>query len=613
MKRLLLVFLIPTFLYAQDTDSLPEVLISGNRIETSLMEEGRNVQVLTKKQIEALPVQSVNELLQHVAGLDFKQRGPWGAQADVSLRGGSFDQTLILLNGVKVNDPQTGHHNMNLGIDLNSIKQVEIIKGPAAARYGLNAFNGVINIITEPNETNKMDVHGTFGKADGSMPSNTFYGGFQTRGGVHLGSKKSRHMVSVDHMQSTGYRPNTDLNKTSVFYQSTTKTKVGEIGAIGSFVQNRFGASGFYAFPIDATSEEEVKTILGALQYKKRFGAFMLNANVYQRTNFDTYTLFRNAPEIFQNNHRTDVRGAEFHGAYTYAIGTFGVGLEFRQEAINSNNLGQWVRNNAGVFAENRLWMLDEKLGLNTGVYLNQSNAFGTQVLPSAELTYEILDDLVAFASWGQSFRTPTFTDLYYVGPTNLGNPNLQPETANNFEIGGKLNVANQFFQLSAFNQQSTDLIDWVRDSVTVPWQPQNYEAVSTLGVEFNYTLRLKYQIAEWLTLDQANVGYTWLDMESVASEASISRYALTNLNHQVVGQTSVSFLNDFKLSFTARYLDRETLVDYWLIDARVGYAKENYGVWFDVLNALNTTYTEAGNAPMPGRWFRMGFDVVLD
>jgi len=166
---------------------------------------------------------------------------------------------------------------------------------------------------------------------------------------------------------------------------------------------------------------------------------------------------------------------------------------------------------------------------------------------------------------------------------------------------------------LSAFNQQSTDLIDWVRDSVTVPWQPQNYEAVSTLGVEFNYTLRLKYKIAEWIILDQANVGYTWLDMESVASDASISRYALTNLNHQVVGQTSVSFLNDFKLSFTARYLDRETLVDYWLIDARVGYAKENYGVWFDVLNALNTTYTEAGNAPMPGRWFRMGFDVVLD
>ena len=104
MKRLLLVFLIPNFLYAQDTDSLPEVLISGNRIETSLMEEGRNVQVLTKKQIEALPVQSVNELLQHVAGLDFKQRGPWGAQADVSLRGGSFDQTLILLNGVKRKD-----------------------------------------------------------------------------------------------------------------------------------------------------------------------------------------------------------------------------------------------------------------------------------------------------------------------------------------------------------------------------------------------------------------------------------------------------------------------------------------------------------------------------
>lgn len=134
MQRLFVALLFPIALQAQNTDSLPEVLISGNRMETSLMEDGRNVQVLTKKQIESLPVQSVNELLQHVAGLDFKQRGPWGAQADVSLRGGSFDQTLVLLNGIKINDPQTGHHTMNLGIDLNSIKQVEIIKGPAAAR-----------------------------------------------------------------------------------------------------------------------------------------------------------------------------------------------------------------------------------------------------------------------------------------------------------------------------------------------------------------------------------------------------------------------------------------------------------------------------------------------
>jgi len=142
MKRILFFLFLPLISFGQDTNSLNELVVTDNRIETSIMESGRNVQVLTKRQISALPVQNLNDLFQHISGVDFRQRGAWGAQADVSMRGGTFDQTLILVNGIKVSDPQTGHHAMNLGIDLNSIKQIEVIKGPAASRYGLNSFSG---------------------------------------------------------------------------------------------------------------------------------------------------------------------------------------------------------------------------------------------------------------------------------------------------------------------------------------------------------------------------------------------------------------------------------------------------------------------------------------
>lgn len=612
MRKALILLLFPVYGYSQDTNEIQEVVITGNRIETSVMETGRNIHVISKAQIADMPAQSVNELLQHVSGVDFRQRGAWGAQADVSLRGGTFDQTLILVNGIKMNDPQTGHHNMNLGIDMVNIKQIEIIKGPAASRYGLNAFSGVINIITEPLQDNEIQVSGLLGQAyDSKLPS-SFYGGYQAGSGAHFGTKKSRHFISTSRTQSTGYRANTDLNRHTVNYQSITKTNLGDFNLMGSFVQNDFGASGFYAFPVDASSEEQVTTYAAAAQHNIQKGWLRWTTKAYIRKNFDTYTLFRNDPSIYQNKHRTDVGGGEMHASYTYRIGIAGIGVEYRHEAINSSNLGKWTRSNMGVFAENRMWFLQERLSLNTGVYVNQSNDFGTQVLPSAELVYGVSESLSAFGSWGQSFRLPTFTDLYYVGPTNLGSPNLKPEEANNFEGGIKYNTGKHFTQASVFNLQSSNMIDWVRDSLSQPWQPQNYESVNTLGAEFSYELQQKTTITDGLALGFSRVAYTWLKMDRSSTGDVISRYALHNLRHQVTLQTTLIAMNRVYLTATARYLDRKNYKSYWLVDARLGYRMDHFNLWIDCTNILDADYTEAANAPMPGRWFRLGFEARL-
>mgnify|MGYP003705940119 CR=1 FL=1 len=613
MRRILFFLLFPAFSYAQDTNALNEVVVSDNRIETSVMESGRNVQVLTKKQIEALPVQNLNDLLQHVSGVDFRQRGAWGAQADVSLRGGTFDQTLILVNGIKVSDPQTGHHAMNLGIELSSIKQIEVIKGPAASRYGLNSFSGVINIITEPTSDDQVSVSASTGQAYDSQLPNEFYGGYDARTTVHVGSKKSRHLLSGSRTQSTGYRPNTDLNRNTVMYQSITESSIGTFNVMGSFVSNDFGASGFYAFPIDSSSEEQVTTFLTAVQHTLKKGAFRLHSKVYSRKNFDTYTLFRERPEVFQNVHRTDVEGAEVHGTYTYKVGTVGLGTEYRREAINSSNLGLWTRDNIGVFVENRLWLMKERLALNTGAYINVSSDFGTQILPSIELNYKINQRLALFGNAGQSFRVPTFTDLYYVGPTNVGNGDLKPESSTNYEVGVKAKEGAHFIQVSGFYQDASDLIDWVRDSVSQPWQPQNYESVATTGLEFNYELRAQQSIGNSLfSWDMARVGYTYLDMQTQSQGESISRYAISNLRNQLTFQTTFSYNNKLSLSLTTRYLDRPVYNSYWLVDARVQYRVSNASFWLDCTNILDTQYIETANALMPGRWFRAGFEIVI-
>lgn len=611
-SKLLIVLGLPLYLNAQDSIGLKEVIVTGNRIETSVMESGKNVTVITREQIARMPVRTVNELLQHVAGVDLRQRGAWGAQADVSTRGGSFDQCLVLVNGIKMNDPQTGHHNMNLGIDIQSIRQIEVIKGPAASRYGLNAFTGVINIITEPAGESRLNIGSYIAQGGNAKLPAPYHGGYEVHGSAHWAGSKTRHMVSGSRTQSTGYRPNTDLSRHAATYQSVTDTRAGEFNLLGSFVSNDFGASGFYAYPIDSTSEEQVETWLAAIQHTLRKNAWQFKTKAYTRKNFDTYTLFREAPAIYQNRHRTDVGGAELHAAYTYAIGTAGIGVEFRQEAITSNNLGQRTRDNLGIFGENRLSLLRDKLNLSAGFYLNRSNAFGTRFLPSVDVNYQLTQSLHAFATWGQSFRVPTFTDLYYVGPTNVGNPGLKPEQATNYEAGMKWGHGRHYVQASAFYQQATDLIDWTRDSVTQPWQPMNYESVGTTGFEFNYDLRATQKLSEVITWDVARASYTWLDMQIASTGETISRYTLNNLRHQVTLQSALTFWNKVGVTLTGRYLDRMAYKSYWLADARVQYTTPAATLWLDCTNLLDTAYVEAAQAPMPGRWFRLGFELQV-
>jgi len=612
MRFLFILVLLPFTSFAQDSVRLQEVIVSDNRIETPLSQASRNIEVISQMEIKEMPVQSVNELLQYVAGVDLRQRGPWGAQADLSIRGGNFDQVLLLLNGVQMSDPQTGHHVLNLGIDLDAIQQIEIIKGPAASRYGLNSFSGAINIITKTKDENSGKFGATLGRGENSKLPGSYFAGNEIRGGLNLKIKSSRHLLSGTTLQSSGYRANTDLNKTTLFHQSSFTSKLGDFDINSSYINNKFGASGFYAFPIDSTSEEEVETYFASIRHNIKLKSLRLKSNVYFRQNYDTYTLFRDAPQIFQNQHRTDVAGAEIHGAVTYKTGILGLGVSYRNEHIESSNLGTWTRDNLGAFLENRLYLFEDQLILNAGLYLNNTSDYGFQALPSVDFNYSLTSELSAFGSFGQSFRIPTFTDLYYVGPTNVGNAELKPEKADMYELGLKMNRGKHQFLVSGFYKQASDLIDWVRSTELEPWQPQNYASVATTGFEVNYNSRAYYSITKWLEVNPSRIGYTWLDMKDISGDAVLSRYSLNNLNHQVVGQTGLRLWKKFSVSLSGRFIDREAYTDYTLVDLRLQYSVKSVSTFIDVTNLGNTAYIESSNALMPGRWFRMGFDVKL-
>jgi vitamin B12 transporter len=611
-KSLAIAAILPIQVFAQQAEELKEVIVSDNRIQVPLSETSRNIVVISQREIENLPVQNINELIQTVAGIDVRQRGAWGMQGDVSTRGGTFEQTLILLNGIKMNDPQTGHHNLNLGVDLENIERIEIIKGPAASRYGLNSFSGVINIVTKKAAKNDASIGLAAMQSAGNNPLHETNAGYTAKSTLNFVANKWSNTAQVNRTQSTGYRANTDFIRHQLMYQTQLETKAGEFKAMASYLDNAFGASGFYAYPIDSTSTEIVRTGLIALMHSKNFGRFSWNTKAYWRNNYDEYTLFKERPSAYQNKHTTDVFGAETHGTYAYKFGKVGLGLEARDERILSTNLGNHERLNIGLFAENRSWFLKEKLNIGVGFYLNQSNVFGTQFLPSLDASYKVTNTLSGFANYGTSFRVPSFTDLYYVGPTNIGNADLKPEEAVNYELGAKWFSKMHQLQASVFLQESNNLIDWVRNSTDDPWQPKNYESATTQGLDLNYKwLNLKEKKSK-INLNTFSIGYTYLNIGLNSESEVISRYALTHLSHQLSTRFSVAVYDRLMVNIAARYFDRISYKSYWLIDSRVMLKGKSVDVFADCTNMLNSNYIEAAQALMPGRWLRLGANIRL-
>ncbi len=576
------------------TVELANVIIAENRLQVPFSESARSIQMVTREDIDRSPARSVNELLTYVAGVDVRQRGPGGVQADVSVRGGTFEQTLVLINGVKVSDPQTGHHQMNLPVTLDAIERIEVLKGPAARVYGQNAFAGAINIVTRvPDEP--------------GVSAGAYGGDFQTFGGnvgLALPGKRYRQHLSLSHDRSGGYRPNADYQVTNAFYQSYLKVGAGQFNLMGGHTLRDFGAGGFY---VEESEEyEEVRTSLVSIDYQGKTDRWTYQPRVYWRRNHDDYVFRRSDPAFFNNLHTTHVVGGELNATYRNNGGLTGLGGELRRETIASTNLGNRERTIAGFFVEHRFYFFD-RLDVTPGVYLNWYSDYGWNWFPGIDASWEFSPAWRAFANVGRSFRIPTYTDLYYAGPRNIGNDQLQAEDAVTYEAGVKYFGRNVWGQASYFRRDASQLIDWVRDAGDTLWQPRNFYDVDVQGLEAGINFSFDNAWIRTLSLN-----YTYLNAALADTEGVQSRYALENLNHQLILGADHRVWHRLRHHLRVRYLDRVTLPDYVLVDSRLYYRDERFNIYVEATNLTNTQYTEAGYVPMPGRWLRAGVSLMI-
>lgn len=598
----------------QDTiTTLQEIVINENGFSTPVSKQNRNVYVIDKSTISKLPGNTIQELLQYANGVDLRQRGAFGGQADISIDGGSFEQTVVLVNGTKIIDSQTAHNMLNLPIPVETIERIEIIRGPAARIYGINSLTGAINIITKrPDKSGVfIDTHaGSNFETDTEGTGRTFYNsGFQL--GAALAKKDHQHSISGSYDKSNGYRYNTQFGNAKLFYQGNIQfNDSNEVIASLGYTENEFGANGFYAAPSDRDAMEKVQTTLASLQSTHKLSdRWLLLPRVSYRYSFDDYRYYGKVnPTAGVSKHTTNSIAAEVTSTYKTNKGELGFGAEVRKEDINSSNIGEHHRENIGIYAQYRVDLI-ENLNLNTGTYVNYNSAYKWQIYPGLDASYALTEIFKVVGNIGTSQRIPSFTDLYLSQrPGNIGNPDVAPENAFQSELGFKVAKGTIRFHSGIFYRKIDKFIDWTREIDTEPWQANNVGAMVTKGIN----IRSDYNVD--ITDDSRfnfNLAYSFLTSQFKDMEPGLaSKYQLSSLKHQVTNTVDFRYLN-FSMLLATRFNQRMSGPSYWINDFRISHSIKSVTVYLDAQNIFDTQYFEIGAIPLPSRWMSLGVKLV--
>ncbi len=594
---------IASFSFAQSTDSLitelDEIIIAENRIQLPYSKQSRSIALVNKQMISQIPAVSVADILHHIGGVDVRTRGANGVQADIGIRGGTFDQTLILINGIKISDPQTGHHSLNLPVDLSNIERIEVLKGPGARTFGQNAFSGAVNIITQTPKKSYLTI--------GSQAGD--FGLFGARVSGALVTDTQSHNLSINYDRSNGYKHNTDYTIFNGFYEGFITLGDNKLSFLGGLTDRAFGANGFYASPDFTEQYETIQTGLAALTYNTTLGNATLEARAYYRQNDDEYIFIRENPSFFKNNHTNRTLGLEVNTVIPHSNATTGIGVDFNRVTLKSNNLGERERFVTSMFIEHRMEFYNQKLNITPGIQLNYYTDFGFNSLPGIDMGYSLSNSITAFGNIGYTYRIPTYTDMYYQSPVNEGNSDLLPEYAWNYELGFKTKgLSSITAEVSLFYRDGKNMIDWVRTTNTNPWKPINILDLDMRGVDSNISIKLSESLPS--IFQRLSVNYTYIDAKVENQENQLSRYALENLQHQFRATLNLAYGKQITHSISAGYYDRVNLDDYTVVDSRISYKSKQLTVFADITNVFDVTYQETNLVVMPGRWFKMGLSV---
>jgi vitamin B12 transporter len=607
MKKVftLLIFLISNFTVSQDLSTdLDEVVVLSSKLDLPFSKNFRTVNIISSEDIKNSPVTNVSDLLQEITGIDVRRRGVGGVQGDLYIRGGGFDQTLLLVDGMKMDDAQTGHHTLNMILPLYLIERVEIIKGPAARIFGQNAFNGAINIVTKDLEGEKRTVHMKLNELS--------YGSFEQKNislSTKITAENIKSLISYSGNRSDGYRHNTDFKRNNYFVKTSFNTNKSPVNIIASFNENKFGANGFYASPSATEQYEETQASLLGVTTTINSKKLSITPRLYWRRGQDEYIYIRDNPSVYRNLHKTNKVSAELSGSYFSKSGITGFGMDLSTVNISSNNLGEHKRTTVNLFADHTFQLFDEKLFISPGIALSYFSDMSFHSFPGIDLGYNVSSDFKIYSNIGKTYRIPTYTDLYYSDRTTVGNENLNPESATSTELGLKYNSSNFKFSAALFNRSAKNIIDYVKSSENDLWKAENIGSLTTKGYEFDisYSFKSSYDLSN---VNSISIGYTNIRDNNYVTDINFSKYSLNSLKHHLISKLNLKYIKNINHSIVYKYSERSDKSNYSVLDSKIMYKK---GLYIYINNILDEIYSETNLVPMPGRSFLVGFNVGID
>lgn len=654
---------------------LSQISVLASRVPIVWHKQARMTTTIEAKAIQKTPSQSINDVLKYSASVDVRQRGPIGAQTDVGIRGGTSEQSAVLLNGINISDPQTAHNSFDLPLTMMQVDGIDILEGPSGKITGSSSLMGAINIRTRISDVNRLfanvetgsygylsvglryDLANLSGKSAERNVSRVPSGGVAydaVASGVSSSAAAGhfRNSISASYTRSDGYSRsadnhlNMDYKTVKAYYEGRYQNEDVELDWFAGLSSKDWGSNRFYA-KYDEQFEHTFKTFAAVKGHNTK-GFVTISPSIYWNHTNDRFELFRNNPDAYPfNYHKTDVYGLNLNNYFRWVGGTTAFGGEIRNEDLLSGNLGEpkdrpkhikgtdryydhgLNRTNTSFFLEHNI--IQERFSVSAALLAikNSWAEMNMKVYPSADLSVSLYKKdnrlLRLFASYNSSLRMPSVTELYYSVGGFKADKHLKPEEVKAWELGLKYNSSAMTSSASVFRNRLTNLIDWIRntaDGEDAVWQSVNFGKIISKGVLLQTNLSPNLH-GHYLNLKGINLSYSYIDQTKNQDKDIQSTYAIEYLRHKFVAGVDVEIVKNLTLSVFYRFQDRvgtytdsegqvKSYKPYSVLDARAGYLWKGFDFYIEANNLTDARYTDFGRIPQPGFWFMAGVKFRL-
>ena len=632
-----------------DADSLSfgeqridEVQVTGSRAPLTAQQSAKIVEVISRDDIRRAEAQTVNDILKLATGVDVRQRGGFGVQTDISINGGTFDQITLLLNGVPLTSPQTGHNAADFPISLDDIDHIEVIEGAASRVFGSAAFSGAINIVTvnaAKATTADKEWTGWFRGEGGS------FGSFGVNAGVGYNDRRQNSafdsFLSGGYTQSDGGTDNSDFKKRRGYYRGSYTSYYIDVNWQAGISSQDYGANTFYSarFP---NQYEWTRRYIGSVSADIRpLSKLTISPTVYALRDVDHYQLIKDSvgAKNGENYHRMDVYGTSLNVNLDWLLGKTSIGADIRKEHILStaygDDLGEddWKkihgsdryytkegnRTNTSLYLEHNILL--GGLTVSAGVMANKNTGLDSDFhfYPGIDISYRPDSHWKFYASWNRAMRLPTFTDMYANNSAQKGDVNLKPERNTSYKIGSRYRTLGFEAILSAFYSHGANMIDWVYETeASKQYHALNISKLNNEGFNIDATINFSELLGAPLQQSETPVklklGYAYIHQHSEMTQAIYrSLYALEYLRHKFVASLSHPIISHLSATWSLGWQQRMNgYHPYAKLDGVLQWSEPHYQLYVKADNITAHRYYDIGGVKQPGLWIMAGAKVNL-